>query len=188
MGTSLPDMNINVVNQDHPHAYGDKFSLPLPKWYFWGSSPRVWGQEVFRISLDSFVRIIPTRMGTSCKARTLDGNSQDHPHAYGDKKSGLRKGKYGMGSSPRVWGQATLTAYTAILLRIIPTRMGTRYERWGCGLIRQDHPHAYGDKNQERVADESRRGSSPRVWGQGIGRSRFSSVFRIIPTRMGTSA
>ena len=51
------------------------------------------------------------------------------------------------GSSPRVWGQVSSFNCHFILIRIIPTRMGTSigvlYDRWAVG----DHPHAYGDKD-----------------------------------------
>ena len=70
----------------------------------------------------------------------------DHPHAYGDKAEAFFKSVQGLGSSPRVWGQAPFKNDKIPLIRIIPTRMGTshiytRY-RYHC----KDHPHAYGDK------------------------------------------
>ena len=51
--------------QDHPHAYGDKFSDFALFRDVIGSSPRVWGQgsAPFKYMIDN--RIIPTRMGTS---------------------------------------------------------------------------------------------------------------------------
>ena len=70
---------------------------------------------------------------------------------------------------------------------IIPTRMGTRLLYLPFCEISQDHPHAYGDKCIQFYHLLFVTGSSPRVWGQGEFICRRRSVFRIIPTRMGTS-
>ena len=71
--------------------------------------------------------------------------------------------------------------------RIIPTRMGTSSS--GSILLRQleDHPHAYGDKNQVQRNGLQYIGSSPRVWGQVTILVAYVVWKRIIPTRMGTS-
>ena len=54
-------------------------------------------------------------------------------------------------------------------------------------LVREDHPHAYGDKTQIKVMKRLNLGSSPRVWGQGCSVKTSIMRSRIIPTRMGTS-
>ena len=51
----------------------------------------------------------------------------------------------------------------------------------------QDHPHAYGDKSSPIKLPLTVKGSSPRVWGQGVYLIIPILVDRIIPTRMGTS-
>ena len=70
--------------------------------------------------------------------------------------------------------------------RIIPTRMGTSYQRQCCGMPYKDHPHAYGDKSAVRAGYLQLPGSSPRVWGQVFSPSQKYLYPRIIPTRMGT--
>ena len=70
---------------------------------------------------------------------------------------------------------------------IIPTRMGTRLSAHNALRHLQDHPHAYGDKFGNYTAGLDKKGSSPRVWGQGCLRTMPSAICRIIPTRMGTS-
>ena len=52
--------------------------------------------------------------------------------------------------------------------RIIPTRMGTRVNKWNKSYILWDHPHAYGDKKKINTVANQIEGSSPRVWGQVI--------------------
>ena len=73
-----------------------------------------------------------------------------------------------------------------LMLRIIPTRVGTST------LVRvrkkksEDHPHACGDKSIYASAVNAEWGSSPRVWGQADFKNRATSALRIIPTRVGT--
>ena len=105
MGTSIHKHFILAPIQDHPHAYGDKLLV--------GGDPAT-------------VRIIPTRMGTSLRAIASSSFERDHPHAYGDKAVNGTLEEIKAGSSPRVWGQDSLSATAPILSRIIPTRMGTR--------------------------------------------------------------
>ena len=85
MGTSPKNLALPLVEQDHPHAYGDKHCNDKCMAKRMGSSPRVWGQGYFFNIFILWHRIIPTRMGTRvfrCKVCCLN---QDHPHAYGDK-------------------------------------------------------------------------------------------------------
>ena len=71
--------------KDHPHAYGDKKSIPNTMWKKAGSSPRVWGQAISLSKSSTILGIIPTRMGTSEKLHFAYVLCGDHPHAYGDK-------------------------------------------------------------------------------------------------------
>lgn len=73
------------------------------------------------------MRIIPTHMGTSRQAVLFSLLGTDHPHAYGDKNGFKYRTGEIPGSSPRIWGQAVMYSDKSILLRIIPTHMGTSY-------------------------------------------------------------
>ena len=111
---------------------------------------------------------------------------KDHPHAYGDKFFNTAGSAAGVGSSPRVWGQAKRNILDGCMYRIIPTRMGTRNLQGRRGNTATDHPHAYGDKLAYLAYEERGYGSSPRVWGQATYGEGYNQVERIIPTRMGT--
>ena len=87
-------------------------------------------------------------MGTRPYSEVYIGERRDHPHAYGDKAEAFFKSVQGLGSSPRVWGQANLTDFKVGLEGIIPTRMGTRLAPAVNPNQPEDHPHAYGDKLQ----------------------------------------
>ena len=126
MGTSKYGTIRQIVEWDHPHAYGDKLNIYNTRLTKGG--------------------IIPTRMGTSIMFAPLNIFGRDHPHAYGDKLEVDILLLQIPGSSPRVWGQDGDPLVTAFYDRIIPTRMGTRRsDRLGICKGR-DHPHAYGDK------------------------------------------
>ena len=91
MGTSTSHSRKVSLVKDHPHAYGDKFRVPLVYRSPVGSSPRVWGQVVPLYYITGFSRIIPTRMGTSFKSRFAFAVKEDHPHAYGDKTKEIKE-------------------------------------------------------------------------------------------------
>ena len=154
-------------HRDHPHAYGDKEKVKKAGFTNAGSSPRVWGQVADQGGELESRGIIPTRMGTSlCDSRDFKG-TQDHPHAYGDKEKVKKAGFTNAGSSPRVWGQVADQGGELESRGIIPTRMGTSLCDSRDFKGTQDHPHAYGDKLEKIWIGLERRGSSPRVWGQG---------------------
>ena len=147
MGTSPQTSLQQHKTQDHPHAYGDKLLFLCFPLYLRGSSPRVWGQAVTSVGAFRFPRIIPTRMGTRTVATVVHDCTRDHPHAYGDKKFGNCSAITCRGSSPRVWGQVLYAFPSGASSRIIPTRMGTSFQRFKAFFKRWDHPHAYGDKH-----------------------------------------
>ena len=147
MGTSMQKLIRNSGVRDHPHAYGDKYSLAFPGFPELGSSPRVWGQAVRQAQSCHMNRIIPTRMGTSSfMERTVCSQR---------------------GSSPRVWGQVFTDCCNAVYKGIIPTRMGTSPRQIQTSEFGADHPHAYGDKIAYILHACKVMGSSPCVWGQG---------------------
>ncbi len=152
----------------------------------WGSSPRVWGQAFLSLSRILCPRIIPTRVGTRRSNPKFDSQSEDHPHACGDKKGVLLGYLQVPGSSPRVWGQDTRADYMFTNNGIIPTRVGTRLTNANVDSMRKDHPHACGDKASVSGVKYRLAGSSPRVWGQVWSDVNHSLRFRIIPTRVGT--
>ena len=169
----------------------------------------MWGQVTgFTLAIKE-LRIIPTRVGTSCHSKFLPVQSPDHPHACGDKQIVDKKSLTNEGSSPRVWGQERKSLTAKAKRRIIPTRVGTSSILFPRTLFGGDHPHACGDKVDiydyitkkfriiptrvgtslcDRTTRNRRQGSSPRVWGQDYITSLWICQGGIIPTRVGTSA
>ena len=107
MGTRTVRPTPSSVGRDHPHAYGDKLCFKKSVVFHVGSSPRVWGQGQIKLYYTTYSRIIPTRMGTRSIVERRQWTKKDHPHAYGDKDFKPCVRSVPIGSSPRVWGQAT---------------------------------------------------------------------------------
>ena len=105
VGTSILSPILSVILWDHPHACGDKTKLSTSFHKGAGSSPRVWGQELFFSAYIYSIRIIPTRVGTRVYHTLPYNYAWDHPHACGDKSAPANIIQKGVGSSPRVWGQ-----------------------------------------------------------------------------------
>ena len=146
VGTSGGLVLAGAYNMDHPHACGDKCSLPLNNRLCSGSSPCVWGQATYITENDSIMRIIPMRVGTSDRVTHRIDKWEDHPHACGDKKSVAQALRSDTGSSPCVWGQADRIFNCNFVTGIIPMRVGTsRYPQLRITAV-GDHPHACGDK------------------------------------------
>ena len=133
------------------------------------------------------LRIIPTRVGTRSRSRSGTARRKDHPHACGDKMDVWILCASRLGSSPRVWGQASLLTSTRFSGGIIPTRVGTSNRCCHLFPTLWDHPHACGDKSIELNSYLAYVGSSPRVWGQVSRYVDNRNFIRIIPTRVGTS-
>ena len=186
MGTSLPAKVLAVCNKDHPHACGDKHNSLATFSRLLGSSPRVWGQAFLSINGVSSFRIIPTRVGTRILKTLRPRLSWDHPHACGDKTWNTSPRKRALGSSPRVWGQASSNHCARVTDLIIPTRVGTSLINGGSFFSPRDHPHACGDKENWLPSHLFLSGSSPRVWGQALIKITILLSDRIIPTRVGT--
>ena len=64
VGTSKIKFTIFFLNQDHPHACGDKPESHIRTTQQKGSSPRVWGQASALNDGGAERGIIPTRVGT----------------------------------------------------------------------------------------------------------------------------
>ena len=68
------------------------------------------------------------RVGTRGNRKGKHLTRGDHPHACGDKRGNTPQKRSSAGSSPCVWGQDRLFTNLAVSLRIIPMRVGTRFE------------------------------------------------------------
>ncbi len=87
-----------------------------------------------------------------------------------------------------MWGQDEKLTELSDWSGIIPTRVGTREGMSEYAMLKEDHPHACGDKFISIGVFCALIGSSPRVWGQDRIKVNVMKCDGIIPTRVGTSA
>ena len=80
------------------------------------------------------------RVGTSLPLASCVLNSEDHPHACGDKSKGAERALAKLGSSPCVWGQALEGVSFDNCDRIIPMRVGTRLKKSRKIAVLQNQP------------------------------------------------
>ena len=85
VGTSCLAECKRRVKRDHPHACGDKLIMLNGSMAKLGSSPCVWGQEIYDKLTEMRARIIPMRVGTRYGLCFRGVCGRDHPHACGDK-------------------------------------------------------------------------------------------------------
>ena len=79
VGTRPKKITQKMVDEDHPHACGDKSGTPRQIHTSEGSSPRVWGQENYSPERAETTGIIPTRVGTRLKKSRKIAVLQNQP-------------------------------------------------------------------------------------------------------------
>ena len=115
------------------------------------------------------------------------GRVKDHPRGCGEKRF-MRGGCPAFcGSSPRVRGEGALSAGEALDFGIIPAGAGRRPKCPDGLLPFKDHPRGCGEKRSRPSHGPFRRGSSPRVRGEGAHGAATAASSRIIPAGAGRS-
>ena len=125
VGTSGARAGLRLGRAGHPHAGGDILVWFMVNAPHIGPSPRGWG-HLKQFQFCSFChRAIPTRVGTSLAEIISPIRPAGHPHAGGDIPLSLTQGDIPAGPSPRGWGHRVGRVRRGVLLRAIPTRVGT---------------------------------------------------------------
>src|SRR5207253_566211 len=132
----------------------------------YGSPPRAWGRQRFRLTLLRQSRFTPTRVGTTPSDAGQIGRQAVHPHARGDDGETIRLGAEQVGSPPRAWGRRGNMPEIVHPLRFTPTRVGTTGSTSTAARRATVHPHARGDDVDSYGRDTAARGSPPRAWGR----------------------
>ena len=71
VGTRCFFRTVFALQQDHPHACGDKIRFRNGRRTISKSSPRVWGQDICVTRVELLNGIIPTRVGTSIPSKAI---------------------------------------------------------------------------------------------------------------------
>ena len=125
VGTTTPRRTRRGWRRDHPHTRGDHLFGFDDISSMEGSSPHAWGPPELRLPVHARRGIIPTRVGTTPKARRCAVPCRDHPHTRGDHATFASEGIAARGSSPHAWGPHDISGQGAGHSGIIPTRVGT---------------------------------------------------------------
>ena len=152
-----------------------------------GSSPRMRGAPIPRLSDTTDGRIIPAYAG-STKAK-VDGNAVDgdHPRVCGEHYTAPCACLLTPGSSPRMRGAPRTLPIGHGIGGIIPAYAGsTRIVKARCGGLR-DHPRVCGEHARTSLSNVYESGSSPRMRGAHGTDSLRRSDAGIIPAYAGST-
>ncbi len=111
-----------------------------------------------------------------------------HPHACGEHSHGQLSTRNHIGSSPRLWGTLSASAFIVFLLRFIPTPVGNTEKYHAKKGVRPVHPHACGEHPGRKRLLSCGDGSSPRLWGTPEGDAGEGQQLRFIPTPVGNTS
>ena len=114
-----------------------------------GSSPRVRGEDRFTIPEIPPSRIIPAGAGRSSEGYFWLSVVRDHPRGCGEKIQSVWRGPGGVGSSPRVRGEAPTPRRPPTRSGIIPAGAGRRTVQEITKKGQRDHPRGCGEKRDD---------------------------------------
>ncbi len=110
-----------------------------------------------------------------------------HPHACGEHHNSNCKPPVLPGSSPRMWGTHKKLFPYILLIRFIPTHVGSTCTAMLSISYAAVHPHACGEHDGYICQLSSNVGSSPRMWGTLSKKSCNCHYCRFIPTHVGNT-
>ena len=169
----------------YPHACGETVRLYRGQMVFQGLSPRLWGNHLYAIATHQAQGSIPTPVG---KPGIFGGGipgSEVYPHACGETRVCDHSGKTLPGLSPRLWGNRLMRWPGYGYLGSIPTPVGKPSVICVVSHNIRVYPHACGETPQFCIFRNSRRGLSPRLWGNLKSLLTIPCRNRSIPTPVG---
>ena len=163
------------MTRDHPRVCGEHRVKRVGHAGALGSSPRMRGTHVDRISLLGHLGIIPAYAGNTRLTFSRLCAIRDHPRVCGEH-TGMNTGSsMPRGSSPRMRGTHTVDRWNDRVRGIIPAYAGNTYVLKPRKLKQRDHPRVCGEHGLRDNILATSPGSSPRMrgtpwWPDGIPR------------------
>ena len=114
---------------DHPRGCGEHPNLINRSWMSEGSSPRMRGALVLRLSVDGEIRIIPADAGSTYRRLDKMRSAKDHPRGCGEHCSCGGLLSCLLGSSPRMRGAHEIPVGGDPVGGIIPADAGSTCRR-----------------------------------------------------------
>ncbi len=155
-----------LVHGSSPHAWGRRVEILMNCVVIAGSSPHAWGRRTGMIIMWLLLRFIPTCVGQTLYAASLEEKS--------------------CGSAPHAWGRRHQFCSCHVFIRFIPTCVGqTSISLSISGLFCGSSPHAWGRHRHHHAGQDSvsvhphMRGADP------PGAAKTGVSGRFIPTCVG---
>ena len=131
--------------------------------------------------------IIPADAGSTGRPRHCKPSNKDHPRGCGEHRSSLVRHMPYSGSSPRMRGAQRRPDQQSERQRIIPADAGSTPGRAWEPEKPGDHPRGCGEHSGMTLEWALVQGSSPRMRGAPLARSRHVVCLRIIPADAGST-
>ena len=184
-GRSRRKARMRACWRDHPRGCGEKYKTPHPRRAREGSSPRVRGEVARGVRALLERGIIPAGAGRRGHVEPHQSTNRDHPRGCGEKSCCRKTSTSARGSSPRVRGEVRILSTTAVSIGIIPAGAGRRASSIQATAFPRDHPRGCGEKGRAAWMSAQKRGSSPRVRGEGVETPAWMACMGIIPAGAG---
>ncbi len=152
-----------------------------------GSSPRMRGTDWRAARAHARERFIPAHAGNRRPAPAKLHSTSVHPRACGEQRMGLRKRRYGRGSSPRMRGTGRSSSMRYRPDRFIPAHAGNSASEYDREPMPPVHPRACGEQGRRQAFGNPKCGSSPRMRGTGAVGKFGRDIDRFIPAHAGNS-
>ena len=166
-GRRWPGESRTSTAWDQPRACGEKRVGCEVHRQGRGSAPRLRGEGRWPSLRPVSVRISPAPAGRSC-VRLFNGFFQwDQPRACGEKRRAVPQHLRRGGSAPRLRGEGWLFDRAAVVSGISPAPAGRRRQGTREPALPGDQPRACGEKGGRHWLTGRRRGSAPRLRGEG---------------------
>ena len=110
---------------DHPHVRGEHALTLSGVTEVTGPSPRAWGAHLEQLEILGVRRTIPTCVGSTRAEASGTAAQPDHPHVRGEHDPLVEDILMRDGPSPRAWGARVVRVSTPLVVRTIPTCVGS---------------------------------------------------------------
>ena len=177
----------NLISRDHPRVCGEHIRERLHGGEISGSSPRMRGTRSTRTTRPAHGGIIPAYAGNTWPQPRIRPDGRDHPRVCGEHLPTASVFHPLTGSSPRMRGTRGAIGGDEKSCGIIPAYAGNTYELRYIVQFCGDHPRVCGEHDIIASAEESARGSSPRMRGTHDCQARKGIRPGIIPAYAGNT-
>ena len=150
-----------------------------------GLSPRTWGNLAGLAARLKGTGPIPTHVGEPTSRSAPNTGRRAYPHARGGTELQPQPGSPDVGLSPRTWGNRACEPDGDRRPGPIPTHVGEPRGFSASCCRAGAYPHARGGTRELTGGLDTRRGLSPRTWGNRLFRGEQRAGRGPIPTHVG---